>query len=196
MILQSKNGKMTIENITKRRNQMKQIIAAAIFAASILGTQASSYGALDLLKKGSVATSAQVTKVLGFGPQRKETAWTGDPGYGWQGRDFYVYAIERQGVIVDLLFYKENQEKNQLVALTAQDKTVVPEMAANLFFAKHTSWIEKATNDNGQQVVSTIGAHTVIQTDLPNGGVQFRTGEMLTFETRLKLMETIACYPF
>jgi hypothetical protein len=175
---------------------MKRIILAAIFAASILGTQASSYAALDLLKKGSLATSAQVTKILGFAPQRTETAWTGDPGYGWQGRDFYVYAIERQGVIVDLLFYKENQEKNQLVALTAQDKTVVPQVAADLFFAKHTSWIEKATTDNGQRVVSTVGTHTVIQTDLPGGGLQFRTGEMLTFETRLKLMETIACYPF
>jgi hypothetical protein len=175
---------------------MKRIIVAAIFAASILGTQASSYAGLDILKKGSLATSAQVTKILGFAPQRKEVAWTGDPGYGWQGRDFYVYAIERQGVIVDLLFYKENQEKNQLVALTAEDKTVIPEVAAKLFYAKHTSWIEKATTDNGQRVVSTVGTHTVIQTDLPGGGLQFRTGEMLTFEIRLKLMETIACYPF
>jgi hypothetical protein len=169
---------------------MKRIIAAAIFAASIIGTQASSYAALDLLKKGSLATSAQVTKVLGFAPQRRETAWTGDPGSGWQGRDFYVYAIERQGVIVDLVFYKENRQKNQLVALTAQDKTVVPEMAANLFFAKHISWIEKVTSENGQQVVSTVGRHTLIQTDLPNGGLQFRTGEMVAFETRLKLNET------
>jgi hypothetical protein len=175
---------------------MKRIIGAAIFAAFIVGTQASSYAALDLLKKGSLATSAQVTKILGFGPQTKEIAWTGDPGYGWQGRDFYVYAIERQGVIVDLLFYKENQEKNQLVALTAQDKTAVPEVAANLFFAKHTSWIEKVSTDNGQRVVSTVGTHTLTQTDLPGGGFQFRTGEMLTFETRLKLMQTIACYPF
>jgi hypothetical protein len=175
---------------------MKRIIAAAIFAASIIGTQASSYAALDLLKKGSLATSAQVTKVLGFAPQRREIAWTGDPGYGWQGRDFYVYAIERQGVIADLLFYKENRQKNQLVALTAQDKTVVPEVAAILFFAKHISWTEKVTSDNGQQVVSTVGRHTLIQTDLPNGGLQFRTGEMVTFETRLKLNETIASYPF
>ena len=69
--------------------------------------------------------------------------------------------MERQGVIVDLLFYKENQEKNQLVALTAQDKTAVPEVAANLFFAKHTSWIEKVSTDNGQRVVSTVGTHSV-----------------------------------
>jgi hypothetical protein len=175
---------------------MKRIIVAAIFAASIFGTQLSSYAALDPLKKGSLATSAQVTKILGFAPQRKEIAWTGDPGYGWQGRDFYVYAIERQGVIVDLLFYKENLEKNRLVALTAQDKTVVPEVAADLFFAKHISWIEKVATDNGQRVVSTVGTHAVIQTDLPGGGLQFRTDEMLTFEARLKLMETIACYPF
>jgi hypothetical protein len=175
---------------------MKGIILAAIFAASVLGTQASSYAALDLLKKGSLATSAQVTKILGFAPQRKETAWTGDPGYGWQGSDFYVYAIERQGVIVDLLFYKENQEKNQLVALTSKDKAAVPEVAANLFFAKHISWIEKVSSDNGKQVVSTVGTHTLIQTDLPDGGLQFRTGEMLALETRLKLTETTACYPF
>jgi hypothetical protein len=129
-------------------------------------------------------------------PKGKKISWTGDPGYGWQGRDFYVYAIERQGVIVDLLFYKENQEKNQLVALTVQDKTAVPKVAANLFFAKHTSWMEKVTTGDGQQIIGTVGTHRVIQTDLPNGGLQFRIGEMLTFETRLKLMETIACYPF
>jgi hypothetical protein len=196
MTLQSNNGKIAIGKVTKRRNQMKRIILAAIFAASVLGTQASSYAALDLLKKGSLATSAQVTKILGFAPQRKETAWTGDPGYGWQGSDFYVYAIERQGVIVDLLFYKENQEKNQLVALTSKDKAAVPEVAANLFFAKHISWIEKVSSDNGKQVVSTVGTHTLIQTDLPDGGLQFRTGEMLALETRLKLTETTACYPF
>jgi hypothetical protein len=165
---------------------MKRIIFAAIFAASILGLQTRSHAAVDLLKKGSLATVAQVTKLLSFEPQKKETAWTGDPGYGWQGRDFYVYAIERQGVIVDLLFYKENQEKTQLVELTPQDKTVVPSMAANLFFAGHTSRIEKETTDNGQRVVSTIGTHTLVQTEIPGGGLQFRTGEMLDFENRLK----------
>jgi hypothetical protein len=82
------------------------------------------------------------------------------------------------------------------VALTSKDKAAVPEVAANLFFAKHISWIEKVSSDNGKQVVSTVGTHTLIQTDLPDGGLQFRTGEMLALETRLKLTETTACYPF
>jgi hypothetical protein len=95
MTQKSKNGKMAIKRNDRRKDLMKRIIGAAIFAASILGTQASSHAALDLLKKRSLATGAQVSKILGFAPQRQEIAWTGDPGYVWQGHNFYVYAIER-----------------------------------------------------------------------------------------------------